>query len=65
MNYKDAGLRESEYLSLKETLGREPNDLELRIMGVMWSARPSAVSRRAAARGCTARAVQPRTTAGS
>ena len=37
MNYKDAGLRESEYLSLKETLGREPNDLELRIMGVMWS----------------------------
>ena len=32
MNYKDAGLRESEYLSLKETLGREPNDLELRII---------------------------------
>lgn len=37
MNYKEAGLRESEYLSLKETLGREPNELELRIMGVMWS----------------------------
>ncbi len=37
MNYKDAGLRESEYLSLKKTLGREPNELELRIMGVMWS----------------------------
>ncbi len=37
MNYRDAGLRESEYLSLKKTLGREPNDLELRIMGVMWS----------------------------
>ncbi len=37
MNYREAGLRESEYLSLKETLGREPNDLELRIMGVMWS----------------------------
>ncbi len=37
MNYKDAGLRESEYISLKETLGREPNDLELRIMGVMWA----------------------------
>ena len=37
MNYKEAGLRESEYLSLKKTLGREPNELELRIMGVMWS----------------------------
>lgn len=37
MDYRLAGLRESEYLSLKKTLGREPNDLELRIMGVMWS----------------------------
>lgn len=37
MNYREAGLRESEYLSLKNTLGREPNELELRIMGVMWS----------------------------
>lgn len=37
MHYSQAGLRESEYLSLKETLGREPNDLELQIMGVMWS----------------------------
>ena len=37
ISYKEAGLRESEYLSLKETLGREPNELELRIMGVMWS----------------------------
>ncbi len=37
MNYKDAGLRDDEYISLKKTLGREPNDLELRIMGVMWA----------------------------
>ena len=37
MNYREAGLRESEYLSLKNTLGREPTELELRIMGVMWS----------------------------
>ena len=37
MDYKQAGLRESEYLTLKDTLGREPNELELRIMGVMWS----------------------------
>lgn len=37
MHYKEAGLREDEYLSLKKTLGREPNDLELRIIGVMWS----------------------------
>ena len=37
MHYSEAGLREDEYLSLKKTLGREPNDLELRIMGVMWS----------------------------
>lgn len=37
MNYADVGLRQSEYDDLCRRLGREPNDLELRIMGVMWS----------------------------
>ncbi len=37
MDYAKAGLRKEEYEALKERLGREPNDLELQIMGVMWS----------------------------
>ncbi len=37
MDYSKAGLRKEEYEALRERLGREPNDLELQIMGVMWS----------------------------
>lgn len=37
MNYKAVGLREEEYQAIKELLGREPNESELRILGVMWS----------------------------
>ncbi|MCF4150297.1 phosphoribosylformylglycinamidine synthase subunit PurL [Dethiosulfovibrio sp. F2B] len=37
MDYSKAGLRKEEYDALKARLGREPNDLELQIMGVMWS----------------------------
>lgn len=37
MDYREVGLRLDEYEALKDTLGREPNELELRIMGVMWS----------------------------
>lgn len=37
MHYSEAGLRENEYNALVEALGREPNDCELLIMGVMWS----------------------------
>lgn len=37
MHYSEAGLRENEYKALVETLGREPNECELLIMGVMWS----------------------------
>jgi len=31
------GLREEEYLQIKDALGREPNDTELRLFSVMWS----------------------------
>jgi len=37
MHYSEAGLTELEYRSLVEELGREPNDTEMLIMGVMWS----------------------------
>jgi phosphoribosylformylglycinamidine synthase len=37
MNYKTVGLRKEEYLAIKKMLGREPNESELRILGVMWS----------------------------
>ena len=37
MNYRDAGLSEGEYERIKELLGREPNDLETALIGVMWS----------------------------
>lgn len=37
MEYTQAGLRETEYEEIRRVLGREPNECELRIMGVMWS----------------------------
>ena len=37
MDFRKAGLRETEYEEIKRVLGREPNECELRIMGVMWS----------------------------
>jgi phosphoribosylformylglycinamidine synthase len=37
MHYSEAGLNEKEFNALVEALGREPNDCELLIMGVMWS----------------------------
>ena len=37
MDYRLAGLRQEEYEEIKRVLGREPNENELRIMGVMWS----------------------------
>ncbi|MDR1650907.1 MAG: phosphoribosylformylglycinamidine synthase subunit PurL [Synergistaceae bacterium] len=37
MNYRDAGLSDGEYNKIKEMLGREPNDLETILTGVMWS----------------------------
>ena len=37
MNYKDAGLSDKEYEKIAELLGRNPNDLETRLIGVMWS----------------------------
>ncbi|MDR1482284.1 MAG: phosphoribosylformylglycinamidine synthase subunit PurL [Synergistaceae bacterium] len=37
MNYRDAGLSDSEYERVKNILGREPNDLETALIGVMWS----------------------------
>ena len=35
--WEEAGLTEDEYAIIKKTLGREPNDLELGMYGVMWS----------------------------
>lgn len=35
--WKEAGLTKEEYDEIKTTLGREPNDLELGMYGVMWS----------------------------
>lgn len=37
MEFKEVGLSISEYKKIKEILGREPNDLELELIGVMWS----------------------------
>ncbi len=37
MNYEDCGLRREEYEIICRELGRQPNEAELRIMGVMWS----------------------------
>lgn len=37
MNFKKVGLNESEYKKIVEILGKEPNTLELELIGVMWS----------------------------
>ena len=37
IDYKQAGMRRSEYETTVRALGREPNETELRILGVMWS----------------------------
>jgi phosphoribosylformylglycinamidine synthase II len=37
MDYKSAGLSDSEYERINELLEREPNSLEIQLIGVMWS----------------------------
>lgn len=37
MDYKAFGIRREEYERIRQELGREPNEEELRILGVMWS----------------------------
>ena len=37
MGFREVGLSESEYKRIIELLGREPNDLELELIGFMWS----------------------------
>ncbi|MDR3164490.1 MAG: phosphoribosylformylglycinamidine synthase subunit PurL [Synergistaceae bacterium] len=37
MNYRDAGLSDAEYAKVRDILGREPNELETAMIGVMWS----------------------------
>lgn len=37
MDYRKAGLRPHEYEIIRRELGRDPNETELRIFGVMWS----------------------------
>ncbi|SEF41062.1 phosphoribosylformylglycinamidine synthase subunit II [Caloramator fervidus] len=37
LSYKDVGLKKEEYDLILKYLGREPNDLELSMFGVMWS----------------------------
>lgn len=37
MDFKKAGLSAKEYEALVQELGREPNETELRLFGVMWS----------------------------
>ena len=37
MDFKKTGLNEKEYARIVEILGREPNALELELVGVMWS----------------------------
>ncbi len=37
VDYRELGLTDKEYQLIVETLGREPNDLELEMYGVMWS----------------------------
>ncbi|MDO9508758.1 MAG: phosphoribosylformylglycinamidine synthase subunit PurL [Thermovirgaceae bacterium] len=36
-DFREVGLKESEYRAIIKILGREPNTPELRILGVMWS----------------------------
>ncbi|MDR3321884.1 MAG: phosphoribosylformylglycinamidine synthase subunit PurL [Synergistaceae bacterium] len=47
MDYRDAGLSDAEYAKIKELLGREPNELETSLIGVMWSEHCSYKSTRA------------------
>lgn len=37
MDFHKVGLSNSEYKTILEILGREPNALELELIGVMWS----------------------------
>jgi len=37
MGFREVGLSEQEYKHAIELMGREPNDLELELIGVMWS----------------------------
>lgn len=37
MGFREVGLKESEYEKIIGILGREPNDFELELIGVMWS----------------------------
>ena len=37
MDFRKAGLLETEYGAICMELGREPNETELKIFGVMWS----------------------------
>lgn len=37
MDFRKVGLNENEYKRILEILGREPNELELELIGVMWS----------------------------
>jgi phosphoribosylformylglycinamidine synthase len=37
MDYKSAGISDKEYEKILELLGRTPNDLEISLIGVMWS----------------------------
>ncbi|NLO57047.1 MAG: hypothetical protein GX108_08430, partial [Thermovirga sp.] len=37
LDHRSVGLSNAEYGVIVETLGREPNQAELRILGVMWS----------------------------
>lgn len=37
MDFRRVGLSEKEYERITDTLGREPNELELELIGVMWS----------------------------
>ncbi|OQB47062.1 MAG: Phosphoribosylformylglycinamidine synthase 2 [Synergistetes bacterium ADurb.Bin155] len=37
MDHRSVGLSDSEYSAIVEALGRQPNQAELRILGVMWS----------------------------
>lgn len=37
MDFRRVGLNENEFKRIADTLGREPNELELELIGVMWS----------------------------
>lgn len=47
MGFREVGLSESEYKKICDQLGREPNNLELELIGVMWSEHCSYKSTRA------------------